>query len=217
MALVHVCHVLWAPSDCSFSDIFYLSQAGNTWLEPPHFLLQFSQNRTLWVPLLDLRQFLFSLLYQIPLLFSSPPKFRCPLSVLPVDILSSLNRSHNSDRVNFDLCLFNDLNWLWLFSLGNCCAIYHRVFPQENLLSLHIQYVPELLIILHQGFHSVRSSTIFSILPNSKLWSLPVCLTFLILSLTNISYFLVQKNSQVWSHLFIFLFIIPVSSFSETQ
>lgn len=130
--------------------------------------------------------------------------------------LSSLSRSHNSDGVNFDLCLFNDLNWWWLFSLDNCCPIYHKVFPQENLLSLHIQYVPELLIILHQGFHSVRDSTVFSILPNSKLWSLPVCLTFLILSLTNISYFLVQKDSRVWSHLFIFLFINPASSFSET-
>lgn len=68
-ALVHVCRALWSPSDCSFSDVLYLFQAGNTWFEPPHFLPQFSQQRTPWVPLLDLWWFLFSLLYQIPLHF----------------------------------------------------------------------------------------------------------------------------------------------------
>lgn len=52
MALAHVCHVLWIPSGCSFSDFFYLFQAGNTWLKRPHFLIEFSRTRTPWVPLL---------------------------------------------------------------------------------------------------------------------------------------------------------------------
>lgn len=136
MAPVHFCHYLWFPSDCSFSDT-YLFQAGNTWrLEPPHFLLQFSLYRTSLVPLLYLWLFLFSLWYQ-----PAPhphPKLSCPLSALPFDLLSSISRDHNSNRVIFDLCLFNDVNCWWLSPLDNSHAIYPRAFPHgRSFVSSH--------------------------------------------------------------------------------
>lgn len=108
--------------------------------------------------------------------FSSPPKFRCPLSVLPFDLLSFLSRSHHSNRVSFDL-LFMTWNGYDFFPQTSIVPFIIESFYRENL-SLHIRYIPELLIVLAQDLHSVKNTTIFSIIPNSKLWSLLVCLTF---------------------------------------
>lgn len=209
MALAHVCHVLWIPSGCSFSDFFYLFQAGNTWLKRPHFLLQFSRTRTP-SSTADLRWFLFSLLYQMLLLFSSPPKLRCPLSVLPFDILSSLSRSYVSNRVNFDLCLFNDLNRLWLFSLDKCCAIYHSLSTGKTFCLLTCS--------MSQSYSSFypKASTLLEVPSYFLFYQIKTLVItgmsyFFNISITNISYFLVQEGlSGLLSSLH---FPIPCPSF----
>lgn len=64
--------------------------------------------------------------------FFPDPKFRCPLSILLFDLLSSLSRSHNSYRGNFDLFIktFYSYDFWHHVVLWQLRLHFHRIFPQ---------------------------------------------------------------------------------------
>lgn len=100
-----------------------------------------------------------------------------------------------------------------VFPFDNVCAIFlSDLSTGKTFCFFTFNVFQILLIIFPQGFHSVRDATIFSSPPNSKLWLLLTCLTFLMYLSPRSDIFLFKHDFQFCTSPFIFPFIVLAPS-----